>query len=179
LKTQLISETIDKTKDNSKPIPKKNIAKEYKKIIETLLSQTNYDYIPNVKIPFMVNNINLEASFGRVIRKDTTDLLINFGNVYGTALKVLEKKEFEIISITPKLSILKLTQKLFSHLGYSTWENPSFSTDETIENINGLYAVKEQDKLFIPLKPLSDTAIDYLKKENIKILSTKNLIYIQ
>jgi len=179
LKTQLISETIDKIKDKSKPIPKKNNTKDYKKIIETLLSQTNYDYIPNVKIPFTINNINLEASFGRVIREDTTDLLINFGNVYGSALAVLEKREFEIISITSKLTTLKLIKKLFSHLGYATWENPSFSTDETIESINGLYAVKEQDKLFVPLKPLSNTALGYLKKENIKILSTENLTYIQ
>ena len=179
LKTQLISEDIDKIKNNGKTSPKKNITTEYKKIIEILLSQTGYDYIPNAKIPFMLNNINLEASFGRVLRKDTTDLLINFGNVYGTALEVLQKREFEIISITPKLTTLELTKKLFSHLGYTTWVNPSFSTGESIESINGLYAAKEKDKVFIPFEPLSNTAIDYLKKENIKILSTKNLNYIQ
>ena len=179
LKTQLISETIDKVKNKSKSSPKKNITTEYKKIIEILLSQTGYDYIPNAKIPFMLNNINLEASFGRVLRKDTTDLLINFGNVYGTALEALEKREFEIISITPKLTTLELSKKLFSHLGYSTWINPSFFTGEAVEKMNGLYAAKEKDKVFIPFKPLSNTAIDYLKKEKIKTLTTKNLTYIQ
>ena len=179
LKTQLISETMDKIKDPKKPAPKKNVTKEYKKIIETLLSQTNYEYIPNVKIPFMINNITLEASFGRVIRKDTTDLLINFGNVYGAALKTLEKREFEIISITPKLSRRELTKKLFSHLGYSTWDNPSFSTGETVETLNGLYAAKQKFKYFVPFEPLTDPALAYLKKENIKILSSKNLTYIQ
>lgn len=179
LKTQLISETIDKLKKDSETNPKKNITTEYKKIIETLLSQTGYEYIPNARIPFMLNNIKLEASFGRVLRKDTTDLLINFGNVYGTALEALEKREFEIISITPKLTTIELSKKLFSHLGYSTRINPSFFTGEAVESINGLYAAKEKDKVFIPFKPLSDTAIDYLKKEKIKIVTTKNLIYIQ
>jgi len=180
LKTQLISETIDKIKKNSdETSPKKNITTEYKKIIETLLSQTDYDYIPNAKIPFMLNNINLEASFGRVLRKDTTDLLINFGNVYGTALEVLQKREFEIISITSKLTPLELSQKLFIHLGYTTWVDPSFFTGGTVETVNGLYAAKDKNKVFIPFKPLSDTALDYLKKEKIKILTTKNLTYIQ
>ena len=174
LKIQLMAEAIDKIKNNSKMLPKKNIIIEYKKIIKTLLSQTNYDYIPDAKIPFTLNNINLEASFGRVIRKDATDLLINFGIVYGSALEVLEKRKFEIISITPKLTTLELTKKLFSHLGYTTWVNPSFATEETIESIDGLYAVKKQDKLFIPVKPLSNNAIDYLEKEDIKILYAKN-----
>jgi hypothetical protein len=179
LKTQLISETIDTIQNDSKTSPIKNITSEYKKIIETLLSQTDYDYIPNAKIPFTLNNINLEASFGRVLRKDTTDLLINFGNVYGTALESLQKREFTIISITSKLTIPELSKRLFSHLGYATWVNPSFFTGEAVESINGLYAAKEKDKVFIPFKPLSDTAIYYLKRENIKILSTKNLTYIQ
>ena len=179
LKTQLIAQTIEKLKTSSKTIPKKNITAEYKKIIETLLSQTDYDYIPNAKIPFMLNNINLEASFGRVISKDTTDLLINFGNVYGAALEVLGKKEFEIITITPQLTPLELTQKLFSHLGYATWVNPSFSTEGTIKSIDGLYAVKKQNKLFIPVKPLSMNVMDYLKKEDIKILSIENKLLPQ
>jgi hypothetical protein len=174
LKIQGMAEAIDKIKNNNKMIPKKNIIIEYKKIIETLLSQTNYDYIPDAKIPFTLNNINLEALFGRVIRKDATDLLINFGIVYGSALEVLEKRKFEIISITPKLTTLELTKKLFSHLEYTTWVNPSFATEETVESIDGIYAVKKQDKLFIPAKPLNTVAIDYLKKEGIKILSTKN-----
>jgi len=60
---------------------------------------------------------------------------------------------------------------LFSRLGYSTWQNPSFYTDEIVEKIGGLYAVKNHDKLFIPLQPLSETAAAYLKKENVRILS--------
>ena len=173
LKTQLLSEAIENLDNASETAPKKNVTEDYKILVETLLSQTGYEYIPDAKIPFMLNNVSLEASFGRVIRKDTTDLLINFGNVYGSALEALENREFEIISITPKLTMLELIKTLFSQLGYSTWENPSFPTEKTIETINGLYAVKEKEKLFIPVTPLSDTAITYLKKEEIRILFTK------
>jgi hypothetical protein len=178
IKTQLISETSDKIKDRvkNKNLTKYSVTREYKKIIEIILHQTDYDYIPNTKIPFTINNINLEAKFGRVIRKDEADLLINFGEVYGSALSALKKREFNIFSLTPKMTTLDLTKQLFSHLGYTTWLNPSFSTRETIQTIQGLYVVKNlvgknQDKIFIFVKPLNQNTIDYLKQENIKIIS--------
>jgi hypothetical protein len=176
LKIQSISETIARLKNahKNKSPGKINGITEYKKIIETLLWQTNHTYIPDAKISFMLNSILLKASFGRVIRKDKKDLLINFGIVYGSALKVLEKQKFEIISISPKLTLIEMTHKLFSHLEYATWENPAYSEGKTIKTIHGLYAAKGQDKLFIPDKPLNTDAIDYLKKEGIKVLSTKN-----
>ncbi|MFH2060134.1 MAG: hypothetical protein ABIJ59_14690 [Pseudomonadota bacterium] len=178
LRIQMMSEAIEefktaarmKTTQKSNQIaPNPTIA--YKKRVKHLLSQTEYDYIPDAKIPFTLNNIQLEASFGRIIREEKTDLLINFGNVYGKALEVLEKKEFKIISITPNLTDMELSKILFSNLGYTTWENPSFYTGEKVESIAGLYAVKEKKKLFVPEKLLSITAMNYLKKEEIKIIS--------
>lgn len=171
LKIQVMSETLKKLKNPVESKFSKNRTGEYKKIIATLLSQAGYEYIPNAKIPFMLNNLRLEASFGRIVREDTTDLLINFGNVYGAALDVLEKREFEILSIKAQLSVLELVEKLFSHLGYTTWKNPSFFTGDTVESIPGLYATKGKDKVFIPVKPISLQAIQYLEKEDIKRLS--------
>lgn len=177
LKIQMLRETIEQANNpefsRQKRRERPSKTTEYKTYVGILISQTPYDYIQDSKIPFMVNNIQLEASFGRVIREESTDLLINFGNVYGTALEAIQKKEFEIISITSKQSKLDITDILFSHLGYETWKNPSFFTGKSVEIIQGLYAVKEEDKLFIPLKPLTLDAIAYLKKENIQILSTQ------
>jgi len=176
IKTQLISETLDKIKslDKNKNLKQYSITRGYKKNIEQLLSQTDYDYIPDVKIPFTINNINLEARFGRVIRQDAADLLINFGNVYGAALKALEKREFTILSLAPKMAPLEIAQQLFSSLGYTTWENPSFSDQGTVQIIHGLYVVKDRDKIFVSIEPLNMDSKKYLEKENIKILTTKN-----
>jgi hypothetical protein len=181
LKIQLMSDIMDKqpTAAGMSPLKKRNVTTEYKQLIQVLLSQTDHDYVPHAKIPFSINHIHLEASFGRVIRKEAADILINFGNVYGSALGVLEKKEFEIISIPPKFTAPELVRTLFSHLGYSIWENPSFLTDDTVENMTGLYAAKAQNKLFIPMEPLSPAAIQYLKKEGINILSTKETPPVQ
>ncbi|WP_457552374.1 hypothetical protein [Desulfobacula sp.] len=176
LKVQLISDVIDRlrTADKNKLQQKSNKLTEYKKIIGILLLQTRYDYITDAKIPFMLNDIPLEASFGRITRKNTKDVLINYGTVYGTALQVLEKQGFDILFISPKLSVLELIEQLFSHLGYATWANPSFPDKKIIESIKGVYAAKGQDKLFIPIKPLTINASAYLKKEKIKILSMED-----
>ena len=173
LKTQLLFDALEQVKGDEKGTVTGNNTVKNKKMIHSLLSQAGFDYTSDAKIPFTLQHISLEASFGRVIRKDSTDLLINFGNVYGSALEVLQKREFEIISITPELKVIEVIALLFSHLGYSTWQNPSFYTEETVEKIGGLYAVKGQDKLFIPLESLSANAIAYLKKERIKILSVE------
>ena len=174
LKTQLLVDALKKAKDTDNSFAEVNTTLKTKKMVQSLLSQAGYEYMPDAKIPFTLHHISLEASFGRVTRKESTDLLINFGNVYGSALEVLEKLEFEIISITPELNVHDIISLLFSRLGYSTWQNPSFSTGETVEKIVGVYAVKDQDKLFIPLESLSPSAITHLKKENIKILSIEN-----
>ncbi|OFZ53185.1 MAG: hypothetical protein A2328_04150 [Bdellovibrionales bacterium RIFOXYB2_FULL_36_6] len=170
LKTQLLFDALEQVKDMP-PAPSGNPTLYNKKLIQSLLSQAGFEYTADARIPFTLHHISLEASFGRVLRKDSTDLLINFGNVYGSALEVLEKREFEIISVTPEIKPLEMISILFSRLGYSTWQNPSFYTDEIVEKIGGLYAVKNHDKLFIPLQPLSETAAAYLKKENVRILS--------
>ncbi len=176
LKTQMVSEALeqfkrDKLKQSIRSKPKKNIIPEFKKQIEMLLSKTDYTYIPNAKIPFMLNKISLEATFGRIIRQDSTDLLINYGYVYGAALNVLKKREFEVISISPKLTRLELANLIFSHLDYSTWENPSFYTGDSVEKIFGLYAAKAHDKIFVSIGQLNESAKIYLNKENIRIIN--------
>lgn len=173
LKTQALSESLSHLKPNQTLKSRKKKIAGLQKLIEDFLNKSGREYIPNVKIPFAFNNIQLEARFGRIVRKEATDLLINFGNVYGSALDVIQKKEFEIISITPKFSHSKAIKTILEHLEYSTWENPSFFTGEEVESIEGIYAVATTDKMFIPFAPLGKNAIEYLNKENVKIILLK------
>jgi len=173
LKVQSVSKTLASLKKTeSRPQPSANITACRKKMIRAIFSDTDYEYIPEAKIPFTINNIVLEAAFGRIVRENRPDILLNFGNVYGAALDILKKREFEIIDINPGLGPVQIIKKIFSHLGYDTWADPSFYTGKNIEILHGLYAVKldDKDKLFIALaKPTPDARI-YLNNENIKIL---------
>lgn len=175
LKTQALTESLDSLKKTKAKQKKsiKNRTNEYKHMITQVLSKTGYQYIPEDRIPFVLNNIQLEAPFGRVIREDNTDLLINFGHVYGSALDVFKKREFEVISITPQIPPSKAISLLFSHLGYSVWENPSFFTGSAVEQIKGIYLTKKHRKFLIPLDILSEKALKYLESEDVTLLSIK------
>ncbi len=175
LRTQALSESLNALKPDQTLKARKNKIIELQKTIEDFLKKTGYEYRPSVKIPFVFNNIQLEARFGRIIQKETADLLINFGNVYGSAREVLQEKEFKIISITPKLSSQEVIKMLLGHFGYSQWENPSFYTGDGVENITGIYAVKNKKKLFIPFAPLTANALSYLDKENVQIILLENI----
>lgn len=176
VKVSYISETVDKIKKFKKETEKKkfNISTEYSKTVRRILKSTRYDYIPDAKIPFTLNNITLEATFGRIIRIDDKDILINFGNVYGSVLDVLEKKEFQIISLTPQMTPIDIAQKIFSALGYTTWENPSFVDQGMIQTLNGLYAARQEEKLFIGMTRPDEESRLYLEKEDVKIISIEN-----
>lgn len=171
LKTQTLSESVNLLKYHKAYKAKHDKILEYQKMVKALLAQTTYDYLPNAKISFNFNKIALEARFGRVVRKETTDLLINFGNVYGTALDIIKKKEFEVISITPKLSVPEAISRLFTSLGYQARQNPSFFTGNSVEPLKGIYLVKNDKKHFIPLRQLSAGALTFLEKQDISILT--------
>ena len=77
------------------------------------------------------------------------------------------------------MATLDIAQQLFSSLGYTTWKNPSFSDQGRVQTINGLYAVKNRDKIFVSIEPLSIDSQKYLEKENIRILTTRNRSQIE
>ncbi len=139
-------------------------------LIAQLLSITPYTYVPDEKIYFPIGAMDMTASFGRISRPEGSDLLINAGNVYGQALELLEKKGYDILVIAPGLTMAELALMLFNRLGYSTWKNPSFPTPETVETIQGIYAAKEKEKLFVARQTPGTAAMKFLEKENIKFL---------
>lgn len=141
-------------------------------IVKQMISYSSYDYIPEAEIPFSINGVSLSATFGRIIRRpDHLDVLINFGSVYGFALEEIGKKEFEIVLIKSSESVFDIAKKIFSLLGFSIWENPTFkSSNGGVSTIPGLYFFKAGKKLFLTLEELNIDALDHLSRENVKIM---------
>lgn len=141
-------------------------------IVKKLLSYSAYDYIPEADIPFTFNDVTLTARFGRIVRRPLQpDILINFGDVYGFALDEIRKKEFEILLIQPSEAVYDIAQKIFSVLGFSIWENPTFKSENGgVSSIPGLYFFKSRRKLFLTLETLDYDAMDHLNKEDVKLV---------
>ena len=178
LKVQLMTDTIAQLDSEmgrstqKMPTKSKKRSITHQEFVKNLLFQIEIDSVTETKISVTLNNIKLDARFDRVIREDSTDLLINFGTVYGLALEVLEKRGFKIVSISPETTRREVIKTLFASLGFSIREDPFVFTGESVEQLSGIYSARGKEKLFIPEKPLGENAKAYLKKEEIKILIT-------
>jgi len=139
-------------------------------LIAELLSVTPYAYLPGENISFFIGPLEMKAAFGRIPRPEGPDLLINTSSVYGQALEALEQKGYEVLIVSPGLTMAELTLMLLNRLGYSTWKNPSFPTPERVETLQGIYGVKDKEKIFISRQNPGETALQFLEKENIKFL---------
>ncbi|MCP4024268.1 MAG: LysM peptidoglycan-binding domain-containing protein [Desulfobacteraceae bacterium] len=181
LRTQHIAEAIEQSrklkaksepeKMEKKPGPWKNIKTiNFKKILQILIPKTGNDYIEDSKIMFLINNIEIEASFGRIARPEGKDILINFGNIYGDALNIIEKKGFQIVSIEKKETRESFITRILEIIGFSIWKDPSFFTREKVKIIPGIYAMKEKKKLFIAKTKFKPETTRFLEKENVDLI---------
>jgi hypothetical protein len=153
----------DKTSLDDRPV-------DIDKFILTLLSITQTQYTPDEIISFPIGTIEMTASFGRISRQGQPDLLINTGSVYGLALEAIKKKGNQLLTISPELTMSELILTLFTHLGYSTWKNPSFTTAGRVEIIKGIYVTKGTEKLLFTRQKPTITTITFLEAENIQFL---------
>jgi hypothetical protein len=108
------------------------------------LYNIDYDFADDskIKISFSMNNIELEASFGRIARPKGKDILINFGNVYGVALNIIENRGFQIIAITKEEKPESIIKRILESLGFFTWTNPSFFTFKPGVGLSGEKSIR-------------------------------------
>lgn len=138
-----------------------------------LLKMTEFNYTSDSNISFALGDVNLNASVGKIPRKGKTDLLVNFGNIYGkTALEAIKAQGFEIISILPRETTMELALKLFTTLGFSTTDNPAFVSTRTRKSItiSGLYVKLHDQNILLADQRIDSESTDFLKKNSIRVL---------
>lgn len=170
VKTEQIRTAIQKARQHKqKPVSldviKNNMAQ--------IMAGTPFDYTPEEKIPFIINEISMSGVFGRVKRPDRSDLLINFANIYGTGITRIQNMGFDILSFSPDQSWKEQVLLILSALGYAIWENPSFSHQKKVETLEGLYAELLPDRVFVSLYPLPASADTFLQTEQIRYIHLK------
>ncbi len=144
-----------------------------RKNIPDILEGTPFDFFSEEKIQFFVNNISMSAVFGRIKRHAGPDLLVNFGDTYGTAITSIQNLGLDILSFSPNQSWKDQVRLLLSALGYAIWENPSFSHQKKVETLEGLYAELLPDRVFVSLYPLSPGAATFLQTEQVRYIHLK------
>ena len=170
LKTEQIQAAIQKARQHTQKTVPLDLVKSN---ITQILAGTPFGYTPEAKIPFFVSNISMSGVFGRVTRPDRSDLLINFAHIYGTGITRIQHMGYDVLSFSPNQSWADQVRLLLSALGYTIWENPSFSHQKMVETLEGLYAELLPDRVFISQYPLTPGASMFLKTEQIRYVHLK------
>ncbi|MBF0376689.1 MAG: LysM peptidoglycan-binding domain-containing protein [Desulfamplus sp.] len=154
------------------------IQQDHKSAVKQLLAIANYQYTPEKEIDISVGNIVVKATPGLITRNGKPNILIVFGDIYGSAFETLKKNQKgHIVTISPLLTTIDVAKRLFSALGASTTENPSFVNpdDGRAISIEGIYINSDNTELFITHRPtLLKEAFRYLTSKEITILRVDN-----
>lgn len=151
------------------------VGQDHKDAVKQLLEVTGYKYTPEKEISLPIGSITVRATPGIISRDGRPDILVVFGDIYGSAFEALKKIQQGniIITISPLLTSMDVAKKIFSALGASTTDNPSFvnPADGKTISIDGLYVKCDSKDIFITQKPsLIKEAFRYLSDKNIPIL---------
>ena len=145
--------------------------------LKKILGFTRFQYTPDEKVSLSFNSISLNVKLGKISSKARSDILVDFGTIYGYALDIIRKKGFNVISFPPKDKFIISLSKLFTDLGMSVTMNPVFVSAETNREItiNGLYIAGNMIKSHINGLLITDQlpgkeTMSFLNQKNIKIL---------
>ncbi len=175
-----INEDLLEVSDNTYVPINLRVGHAHKDAARQLLEIAGYNYTPEKEISISIGNITVTVNPGIIKRDGKSDILLVFGDIYGSALESLKKTEHcQIIAISPLLTTMEVAKKIFSSLGASTTDNPSFVNpiDGKTVLINGMYVKADNRELFItPKASLIKDAFRFLNEKKITIVRVDNPI---
>ncbi|MFH1800051.1 MAG: hypothetical protein ABH891_04290, partial [Candidatus Omnitrophota bacterium] len=146
-----------------------------KAFVNDLLMAMGYAYFPNVQITFPYADIQISTLSNRITKKDGTEMLVDFGDLYGDAIHALENAGFEIVQIKEKDNLRIVILKLLSAIGETYSMNPTFlAAKRAPENNASLsipgFLVERTGKPKTLLTPVSlpKEVAEFLKNEGVK-----------
>jgi len=112
-----------------------------KEFVQNLAKALGYQYTPNVVITFSYAGVMVEASANLFSTGDGRELLVDFGELYGDALKAIRKSGPEVVQITAEDAYDDIVSKLLSGLGVIYKETPTFLGAPRPEEYNTVVAI--------------------------------------
>lgn len=173
----MTASTVEPLEQAYVPI-KTTIPHDHKAAVKKMLETVEYQYTPEKEISVSVGTISVRTTPGLISRDGRPDILLVFGDIYGSAFEALEGMKYgDVISISPLLPIMDVARELFSALGASTTENPSFvnpANGKTVL-IDGVHVKNGYKEMFITEQPmLPKESFQYLTEKKISILRVDN-----
>lgn len=192
----IVKDHIIKNNENKKPESEKNLLIDLKKdlilidansndnkiFVKDLVSALGLKYTPNVSVSFKYAGIYMQSILSQISTETGGHLLVDFGDIYGDAVKSIRNTGFEIIQILKKDDNNAIIKKLFTALNLPFTTNPTFFVAKRPEQNNisltipGFLTTKSKIKILVSTISLPDDVINFLQDKNIKIITATNNI---
>lgn len=156
-----------------------SLEQDHKSAVKQLLDITGYKYTPEKEFSLSVGNVKINVNLGIITKQAGSNVLVVFGDIYGSALESLKnvKQDHIVVTISPLLTSIEAAKKIFSAVGASTTDNPSFVNPNNGKTllIEGVYVKNGENKLFISKKSaLLKDAFNYLNDKHITVIRSYN-----
>ena len=161
-------ESILPSTDRFKPVPSVMKTHLSRKQVFHILTQAGFQYMPEENVRFHLTGIPVSARLDRVKISNHPDLVLNFETVFGQGIEAIRQEDIDILSFTSKQDWQEQVQSLLSALGFTVWQNPSFSYQGTVETLPGIYGEHASNRLFISPVPLTPISRSFLEARRIR-----------
>lgn len=151
------------------------LPREHSIAVKQLLALTPVVHIQEKTISITLGGSELTLTLDCIQRPGRPDLLLNFGTLYGFAIKAIEQKGYDIITVPPSEATLDMIARLFALLGFNTTRDPAFVSpiSQNTIIIPGLYLTSTGKDLFITDTILSTEVAEFLDQKNVSIVYTR------
>ena len=146
-------------------------------IVNDLLKAMGYRYEQNINITFPYKGIQVEALSNLISLKDDSPLIVDFGDIYGEALKAIKKAGMDVIRIDTEDNINTIIEKLLKGIGLDYTTNPMLFVAKRPEKYNISLTIPgfllgdvDSHKILISTVPLHSELIQFLSDRKLKII---------
>jgi hypothetical protein len=146
--------------------------------VQRLARVLNFSYAPNVPVTFPYAGLQIDAFANLVRTPDGREVLLDFGELYGGAVKALQESGLNVVQIGAEESYTTITGKLLSSLNEPYIENPSFQAaarpvefNTTVTIMGLLYADAENKRTLLSDAVLHPAITDLLSAEGIAVVT--------
>ncbi len=139
-----------------------------------LVKLAGFEYKPDSVIRLQTDALDIEIKVGKVLRREKPDLLLEFGDVYGFALDLINDQGYEFISLLPGETMQEHAVKLFTGLDIQGIKNPAFISTRTYRTITipGIYIPCPTGEIMLVDQGLDLETEEFLRQRSISILRT-------
>ena len=138
----------------------------------------NFKYAPNVAVSFPYAGIQIQAYANLLSTPGGKEILVDFGELYGDAVKTISKTGMQVVQITANDTYTAVVRKLLTALGERYVDNPTFlaarrapeyNTSVTVQGV--LYTDLKNNRTMLSASDLHSAVTDLLSAEGIAVVT--------